>query len=153
MRRIDQEHLHVPVQQMNNRLPIFSGPLQGHMRDPRCNRPVGQRQQVAGQRGEFLELDEAIRLTAETLRLVEGLVRGNRLGLAPVKAVAQAGRGHGQLVVAVGEASVGKSHLLEEGVHTLQAHGLAPNEAVPLVAALLSVPLSVQSGIFPLTRQ
>jgi class 3 adenylate cyclase len=121
---------------------------------------IGQTTHLAA-RMEQLATPGSIRLTAATLRLVDGLVRVNSLGPVPVKglpeavevfelvsatavrqrlqaaargltrfvgretemtalaqALARAGRGHGQLVAAVGEAGVGKSRLLYEFVHS-----------------------------------
>ena len=120
-------------------------------------------------RMEQLAPPGTIRLTAATLRLVEGAVRVNALGPIPVKglaepvdvfelvgatpvhrrlqaavargltrfvgrdqelaaltqALAQAGRGQGQLVALLGEAGVGKSRLVYEFVHSHATAGLA----------------------------
>jgi class 3 adenylate cyclase len=132
---------------------------------------IGQTTHLAA-RMEQLATPGSIRLTAATLRLVEGLVRVNTLGPVPIKGVAQAvevfelvsatavrqrlqaaacgltrfvgretemttlaqalaraGRGHGQLVAAVGEAGVGKSLLLYEFVHSHHTQGWLALEA------------------------
>jgi class 3 adenylate cyclase/tetratricopeptide (TPR) repeat protein len=118
-------------------------------------------------RMEQLAPPGTIRLTAATLRLVEGAVRVNALGPIPVKglgepvevfelvgatpvhrrlqaavtrgltrfvgrdqelaaltqALAQAGRGQGQLMALLGEAGVGKSRLVYELVHSHRTQG------------------------------
>ena len=127
---------------------------------------VGQTTHLAA-RMEQLATPGTIRLTAATLRLVEGLVRVQALGPIPVKgmtepvevfelvgasalrrrlqaaaargltrfvgreaelaalrqALDQAGAGHGQVVAVVGEAGVGKSRLVYEGVHAHHTQG------------------------------
>ena len=127
---------------------------------------VGQTTHLAA-RMEQLATPGTIRLTAATLRLVEGLVRVQALGPIPVKgltepvevfellgasalrrrlqaaaargltrfvgreaelaalrqALDQAGAGHGQVVAVVGEAGVGKSRLVYEGVHAHYTQG------------------------------
>jgi class 3 adenylate cyclase/tetratricopeptide (TPR) repeat protein len=92
----------------------------------------------------------SIRLSAATLRLVEGLVQVAALGPVPVKGLAdpvevfeltgashlrrrlqaaatrgltQAQAGHGQVVALVGEAGVGKSRLVHEVVHSHRTQG------------------------------
>src|SRR6266704_620331 len=72
-------------------------------------------------RMEQLAPPGTIRMTAATLRLVEGAVRVNALGPIPVKG--QAGRGQGQLVALLGEAGVGKSRLVYELVHSHRIQG------------------------------
>jgi predicted ATPase/class 3 adenylate cyclase len=127
---------------------------------------VGQTTHLAS-RMEQLATPGTIRLTAATLRLVEGLVRVSALGPIPVRgmtepaevyelvgasalrrrlqaaaargltrfvgreaelvalrqALDQAGVGHGQVVAVVGEAGVGKSRLVYEGVHAHSTQG------------------------------
>ena len=127
---------------------------------------VGQTTHLAA-RMEQLATPGTIRLTAATLRLVEGLVRVQALGPIPVRgmtepvevcelvgasalrrrlqaaaargltrfvgreaelaalrqALDQAGAGHGQVVAVVGEAGVGKSRLVYEGVHAHHTQG------------------------------
>ena len=127
---------------------------------------VGQTTHLAA-RMEQLATPGTIRLTATTLRLVEGLVRVQALGPIPVRgmtepvevcelvgasalrrrlqaaaargltrfvgreaelvalrqALDQAGAGHGQVVAVVGEAGVGKSRLVYEGVHAHYTQG------------------------------
>ena len=127
---------------------------------------VGQTTHLAA-RMEQLATPGTIRLTAATLRLVEGLVRVQALGAIPVRgltepvevcelvgastlrrrlqaaaargltrfvgreaelaalrqALDQAGAGHGQVVAVVGEAGVGKSRLVYEGVHAHHTQG------------------------------
>ncbi|MGH8072246.1 MAG: ATP-binding protein, partial [Candidatus Entotheonellia bacterium] len=127
---------------------------------------VGQTTHLAA-RMEQLATPGTIRLTAATLRLVEGLVRVQALGPIPVRgmtepvevcelvgasalrrrlqaaaargltrfvgreaeiaalrqALEQAGAGHGQVVAGVGEAGVGKSRLVYEGVHAHYTQG------------------------------
>jgi hypothetical protein len=127
---------------------------------------VGQTTHLAA-RMEQLAAPGTIRLTAATLRLVEGLVRVHALGPIPVRgmaapvevfeligasalrrrlqaaaargltrfvgreaelaalrqALAQAGAGHGRIVAVVGEAGVGKSRLVYEGVHAHHTQG------------------------------
>ena len=127
---------------------------------------VGQTTHLAA-RMEQLATPGTIRLTAATLRLVEGLVRVQALGPIPVRgmtepvevcelvgasalrrrlqaaaargltrfvgreaelaalrqALDQAGAGHGQVVAVVGEAGVGKSRLVYEGVHAHYTQG------------------------------
>ncbi len=127
---------------------------------------VGQTTHLAA-RMEQLAMPGTIRLTAATLRLVEGLVQVQALGPIPVRgmpepvevfelvgastlrgrlqaaavrgltrfvgreaelaavrqALEQAGAGHGQVVVVVGEAGVGKSRLVYECVHAHHTQG------------------------------
>ena len=127
---------------------------------------VGQTTHLAA-RMEQLATPGTIRLTAATLRLVEGLVRVQALGPIPVRgmtepvevcelvgasalrrrlqaaaargltrfvgreaelatlrqALEQASAGHGQVVAVVGEAGVGKSRLVYEGVHAHYTQG------------------------------
>src|SRR5712692_616331 len=122
---------------------------------------IGETTHLAA-RMEQLAPPGTIRLTAATLRLVEGLIQVNALGPVPVKgleepvevfeligashlrrrlqaaavrgltpfvgrqreleafhqALAQAEAGHGQVLALVGEAGVGKSRLVYEGVHS-----------------------------------
>jgi predicted ATPase/class 3 adenylate cyclase len=127
---------------------------------------VGQTTHLAA-RMEQLATPGTIRLTAATLRLVEGLVRVQTLGPIPVRGMTEpvevcelvgasalrrrlqaaatrgltrfvgreaeltavrqaldlAGAGHGQIVAIVGEAGVGKSRLVYEGVHAHHTQG------------------------------
>ena len=127
---------------------------------------VGQTTHLAA-RMEQLAMPGTIRLTAATLRLVEGLVRVQALGPIPVRgmtepvevfelvgasalrrrlqaaaargltrfvgreaeltalhqALDQAGAGHGQVVAVVGDAGVGKSRLVYEGLHAHHTQG------------------------------
>ena len=127
---------------------------------------VGETTHLAA-RMEQLATPGSIRLSAATLRLVEGLVQVTALGPVPVKgleepvevfelvgashlrrrlqaaaargltpfvgrqpelealhqALARAQTGHGQVVALVGEAGVGKSRLVYEGVHSHRTQG------------------------------
>jgi class 3 adenylate cyclase len=127
---------------------------------------VGQTTHLAA-RMEQLATPGTIRLTATTLRLVEGLVRVQALGPIPVRGITepvevfelvgasalrrrlqaaaargltrfvgreaelavlrqaldQTGAGHGQVVAVVGEAGVGKSRLVYEGIHSHHTQG------------------------------
>jgi class 3 adenylate cyclase/predicted ATPase len=127
---------------------------------------VGQTTHLAA-RMEQLATPGTIRLTATTLRLVEGLVRVQALGPIPVRGITepvevfelvgasalrrrlqaaaargltrfvgreaelaalrqaldQASAGHGQVVAVVGEAGVGKSRLVYEGIHAHHTQG------------------------------
>jgi class 3 adenylate cyclase/tetratricopeptide (TPR) repeat protein len=133
---------------------------------------VGETTHLAA-RMEQLAMPGSIRLTAATLRLVEGLVRVNPLGPVPVKGLAEpvevfelvgasvvrrrlqaaaargltpfvgrqqelaalsqalprAGAGHGQVVAIVGEAGVGKSRLVYEGLQSPRTQGWRVLEA------------------------
>jgi class 3 adenylate cyclase len=112
---------------------------------------VGQTTHPAA-RMEQLAHPCSIRLTAATLRLVEGMGRVNDLGLIPVKglpeavevfelasasavrqrlqaALARAGVNHGQVIATMGEAGVGKSRLLYEFVHSHRTQGWLVLEA------------------------
>jgi class 3 adenylate cyclase len=95
--------------------------------------------------------EEVRRRHGGTLRLVEGMMRVNALGPLPVKGLAEpvegyqlvgasplrrrsrrpwrAGAGHGQVVALVGEAGVGKSRLVYEGLHSHRTQGWRVLEA------------------------
>src|SRR5207253_4528944 len=79
---------------------------------------------------EPVEVCELIRASALRRRLqaaaARGLTRfvGREAELAALRqALEQAGAGHGQVVAVVGEAGVGKSRLVYEGVHTHYTQG------------------------------
>jgi predicted ATPase/class 3 adenylate cyclase len=147
---------------------------------------VGQTTHLAA-RMEQLATPGTIRLTAATLRLVEGLVRVQALGPIPVKGVTepvevfdlvgasavrrrlqaaaargltrfvgreaelatlrqaleQASAGHGQVVAIVGEAGVGKSRLVYEGVqaHRMQDWRVLESASVSYGKATLYFPV------------
>ena len=165
---------------------------------------VGQTTHLAA-RMEQLATPGTIRLTAATLRLVEGLVQVHTLGPLPVKGVSepvevyeldgastlrrrlqaaaargltrfvgrdaelaalrqaldQASTGHGQVVAVVGEAGVGKSRLVYEGVHAhytqgwrvLESASVSYGKATPYfpVVDLLKRYIHVEDGDDPRT--